>query len=196
MAFEAARQLMAKGFKVKGLILIDSPSPIDHEPLPAVVVANIIKPSGQSHASGNSAALEEEFMSNASLLGTYKPEFFHKANGERLKTVMLRSQDVFDTESLCGVRYDWLSRQDTRTAAIVAWEELVGGHVEVLPIPGNHFEAFSKENVGWLPFPMHLIYVTSVLTKARLVKLQLSSGKHVDILKNQARTTFDIIYNY
>lgn len=148
MAFEVAQQLMANGFEVKGLILIDAPSPVDHKPLPAAVIASIIKPNGQSHASGNSAALEGEFLSNASLLGTYKPEFFSKANGKRLKTVMLRSQDVFDTENLCGVRYDWLSRQDTRAAAIVAWEELVGGHVKVLPIPGNHFEAFSKENVS------------------------------------------------
>jgi thioesterase domain-containing protein len=148
VAFEAAQQLMAGGFDVKGLVLIDSPSPINHEPLPAEVIASITKPRGQPRSSANDAALEAEFLSNASLLGIYKPKYLSKENGKALKTVMLRSRDVFDTESLCGVRYDWLNRQDTREDAIAAWEELVGGHVEVLPIPGNHFEPFSKENVG------------------------------------------------
>lgn len=152
MAFEAAQQLMANGFEVKGLILIDSPNPIDHEPLPNEVVANIIKPSNQTHALNNNAALREEFQFNASLLGSYKAVSFSKTNRLRLKTVMLRSQDIFDTERLCGVRYDWLSSQDARAAAIVAWEGLVGGHVEVLPIPGNHFEAFSQKNVSSLSF--------------------------------------------
>lgn len=149
VAFEAARQLTAQGLEVKGLILIDSPSPIDHEPLPAAVISSIIKPSGQAHSfSSNRIALEDEFSSNAHLLGTYQPEPFSSTNGKGLKTIMLRSQDVLDTEALYGVRYDWLSRQDTRAAAIVDWEELVGGHVEILPIPGNHFEPFLKENVG------------------------------------------------
>ncbi len=152
MAFEAAQQLMANGFEVKGLILIDSPNPIDHEPLPNEVIANVIKPSSQTHALNNNAALREEFQFNASLLGSYKAVSFSKTNRLRLKTVMLRSQDAFDTESLCGVRYDWLSNQDARAAAIVAWEGLVGGHVEVLPIPGNHFEAFSQKNVSSLSF--------------------------------------------
>ena len=152
MAFEAAQQLIANGFEVKGLILIDSPNPIDHEPLPSEVIANISKPSSQTHASNNDAALREEFQFNASLLGRYKAVSLSKTNRLRLKTVMLRSQDVFDTKSLCGVRYDWLSDQDARAAAIVAWEGLVGGHVEVLTIPGNHFEAFSQKNVSSLSF--------------------------------------------
>ena len=152
MAFEAAQQLMASGFEVKGLILIDCPNPIAHEPLPNEVIANIIRPSSQTHALNNNPTLREEFQFNASLLGSYKAVSFSKTNRLRLKTVMLRSQDVFDTESLCGVRYNWLSNQDARASAIVAWEGLVGGHVEVLPIPGNHFEAFSQRNVSSLSF--------------------------------------------
>jgi len=148
VAFEAAQQLLANGFEVKGLILIDAPNPINHEPLPYEVIANIVKPSSQTHGPSNNAALREEFQLNASLLGNYKEVSFAGTNRPRLKTVMLRSQDVFDTERLCGVRYDWLSNQDARAAAIVAWEGLVGGHVEVLPIPGNHFEAFSHGNIG------------------------------------------------
>ena len=143
---------MVNGFEVKGLILIDSPNPIDHKPLPNEVIANIIKSSSQASALNNNAALKEEFQFNASLLGSYEAVSYSKMNRLRLKTVMLRSQDVFDTESLCGVRYDWLSDQDARAANIVAWEGLVGGHVKVLPIPGNHFEAFSQKNVSSIPF--------------------------------------------
>lgn len=60
---------------------------------------------------------------------------------------MLCSRDVLDTEALYGVKYDWLSRQDTRDAAIGTWEKLVGGHIDVLPIPGNHFQPFVKDKV-------------------------------------------------
>ncbi|OIW26903.1 ketoacyl-synt-domain-containing protein [Coniochaeta ligniaria NRRL 30616] len=155
LAFEAAQQLTVRGLEVKGLVLIDSPSPVDHEPLPAAVIAGITttrQPSGGggqlTTLSDTSIALEQEFDSNASLLGAYRPESFPKATGRRLKTVMLRSQDVADTEARWGVRYDWLSRQDARAAAVLAWEELVGGRVEVLPVPGNHFEPFEKDNIG------------------------------------------------
>ncbi|KAM0306263.1 hypothetical protein ACHAPM_000824 [Fusarium culmorum] len=60
---------------------------------------------------------------------------------------MLQSKDTLDTEALCGVRYDWLSRQDVRDAAITEWESLVGGPVQVVPIAGNHFEPFLDDKV-------------------------------------------------
>ncbi|KAJ4267111.1 polyketide beta-ketoacyl-synthase [Fusarium torreyae] len=144
VAYEAARQLTFRGVDVKGLVLIDSPSPINHEPLPASIIDSIIRSLDQS---GVTNALKEEFLSNASLLGSYKPETFSRVTGRPLRTVMLRSQDTLDTEALYGVRYDWLSRQEARDNAIVAWENLVGGTVEVLPIPGNHFEPFTEDKI-------------------------------------------------
>lgn len=182
---------MANGFEVQGLILIDSPNPIDHEPLPNEVITNIINPSNQTHALNDNAALRKEFQFNASLLRSYTAVSHSKPNSLRLKTVMLRSQDVFDTESLCGVRYDWLSNQDARAAAIAAWEGLVGGHVEVLPIPGNHFEAFSQKNVSSLSFDLPHLYVLA-LTRPRLAKLELSFGKRVGTLKIRASKVFYI----
>lgn len=61
---------------------------------------------------------------------------------------MLRSQDTFDSEGLCGVRYPWLSDQQTRSQAIIAWEKLIGQTIKVFDIPGNHFEAFALQNVS------------------------------------------------
>ncbi|KAH6950062.1 beta-ketoacyl synthase [Fusarium avenaceum] len=149
VAYQAAQHLTNRGFNVKGLVLIDSPSPVDHEPLPAAIITDITNPSGQPGPldSGSSKALEEEFISNASLLGIYKPRSFTEATGRSLKTIMLRSRDVLDTEALYGVNYDWLSHQDTRDAAIGTWEELVGGHIDILPIPGDHFQPFAKDKV-------------------------------------------------
>ncbi|KAF5549199.1 polyketide synthase [Fusarium mexicanum] len=130
IAFEAAQLLTKRGFKVQGLVMIDSPSPVDHDPLPATVIANVARSSGQMGTS-ISSALEEEFMSNAALLGAYSPVPFLQATGRVLRTAMLVSNDLFDTETLCGVRYDWLSKQDTRDDSIRTWEELVGCHIEI-----------------------------------------------------------------
>ncbi|KAF4443740.1 polyketide synthase [Fusarium austroafricanum] len=131
-----------------GLVMIDSPSPVDHDPLPAAVIANIARSSGQMGTSASiSNALEEEFTSNAALLGTYKPVPFPQTTGRVLRTAMLLSQDPFDTETLCGAKYDWLSKRDTRDDSIGTWEELVGCHIEVLPIPGNHFEPFLDDMI-------------------------------------------------
>ena len=144
VAYEVARQLTIRGVNVKGLVLIDSPSPIDHEPLPAAIITSIIGSGRQSVISGN---LQEEFLSNASLLGSYKPELYFPVAGKPLKTIMLRSQSTLDTEALFGVRYNWLSQQETRDDAIVAWEYLVSCPVEVFPIPGNHFQPFLEDKV-------------------------------------------------
>lgn len=129
---------------MRGLVLIDSPSPINHEPLPAPIISSITRSTGRSESTN---ALEEEFLFNASLLGRYKPERLSLTTGRTLKTVMLQSKDTLDTEALCGVRYDWLSRQDVRDAAIAEWESLVGGPVQVVPIAGNHFEPFLDDKV-------------------------------------------------
>lgn len=150
MAFEAARQLIANGFEVKGLVLIDSPNPINHEPLPKEVIASITKSNNQPGTTTERTAMEEEFHYNASLLGQYEAVPLSSSNTTKLRAVMLRSREVMDTENLCGVSYEWLSDQNARSDAIAAWEGLVGGHLEVLSIPGNHFEPFTRNNVSFL----------------------------------------------
>jgi thioesterase domain-containing protein len=149
VTFEAARQLAARGIEVKGPILIDSPNRIGHELLAASIISSILQPNHQAHGYPRKrTALEREFSHNASLLGTYQAKPLYGMNGRRLTTVMLRRREVFDSEALCGVRYDWLSHQDTRKAAISAWLDLVGGHVHVMSIPENHFEPFLEGNVS------------------------------------------------
>lgn len=79
------------------------------------------------------------------MLGNYKAP---QTGFPRAKVVMLQSQDTYDCEALCGVQYPWLSDQGARTDAIAAWGKLVGQDVQVLDIPGNHFEAFTAQNVS------------------------------------------------
>ncbi|KAM7199138.1 hypothetical protein V8F33_004613 [Rhypophila sp. PSN 637] len=139
VAFEAAKQLISRGFEVKGLVLIDVPSPVDHEPLPEIIIDSICK--------GSSDAVKQEFLYNASLLGMYKPGV-REAVRLDLKTVMLQSRELFDTEEELGVRYEWLSQSEARTRALKDWEVLTGGQVvQVLYIPGNHFGAFDQCHV-------------------------------------------------
>ena len=143
VAFEAARQLSLIGFHVKGLVLIDSPYPHNHQPLPREIVFSILD--RLSPDDGVKPDLLNEFHKNGTLLGEYSPP-----SGRPIKTIMLRSRDTLDTDALCGVRYDWLSSQKARDDAINGWEQLVGGNMEVLEIPGNHFQAFDKENASAL----------------------------------------------
>ena len=146
VAFQAAHQLHKEGKDVKGVILIDSPYPVNHEPLPNAVIAHVSQ-SVSSRDSSNAVRerVSKQFQANAALLGKYRPPQSSQISS---KVVMLRSRDTFDSEGLCNVRYPWLSDQQTRSQAIVAWEKLVGQSIKVLEIPGNHFEVFAQQNVS------------------------------------------------
>ena len=141
MAFEVAHQLRRQGREVKGIILIDSPYPVNHQPLPDEVIAHVSK--GGSSATRQRVA--QQFQAKAALLAEYQaPQSTHPFK----KVVMLRSRDTFDCERLCGVHYPWLSDQNMRSRAVEAWKVLIGHHPKVLEIPGNYFEAFIMQNVS------------------------------------------------
>ncbi|KAK3695799.1 beta-ketoacyl synthase [Podospora appendiculata] len=151
LAFETAHQLLQAGFTIRGLILIDAPSPVNHSPLPEKIIASILPTTTTTTTTTSSTShnLRQEFLSNAALLGTYTPKAY-PARG--LRTVVLRSREVFDVERVCGpgARYAWLSDRGARDGAVREWEGLVGGKVWtwVREIPGNHFQAFDGGNIG------------------------------------------------
>ena len=153
MAFEAAQILQASGFNVKGLILIDSPYPQNHQPLPDEVFKYVLSKLSaklgldeENDEYGMISTLLAEFKANAALLKTYSPSVLPNY----IKTVSLCSRDTMDTETLCGVRYEWLSSAKVRAEAIKGWEKFIGGDVDVLEIPGNHFEAFDEQHVRFV----------------------------------------------
>jgi len=150
VAFEAARQILEKrGVRVKGLILIDSPYPIEHKPIPQEVISHILQPTTvkKNHDLEFNDMLVEEFRHNAALLGSYTPTALTGSKTFGIPTVMLQSQDTFNAEAHCGVKYPWLESQTARGEAIVLWEGLIGDEIKVMSIPGNHFEAFSPKVV-------------------------------------------------
>ena len=65
------------------------------------------------------------------------------------KYVMLHSKQVFETSRLCGVPYPWLESQQYRALELRQWEGLLSRPLTVYDIPGNHFEPFNDENVGY-----------------------------------------------
>ena len=160
MAFEAARQLLQKGFDVKGLVLIDAPLPINHQPLPKTIITKVLEAASTNKRQSLSKDVVNQFGHHAALLGAYRPSDTEIDQHQTFKTVMLRSQDTLDTEKLYGVRYEWLSSQSCRDEAIKGWKELVGGHFETLPIPGSHFEVFDPNNVRMrIPFCLWCKYL-------------------------------------
>lgn len=146
VAFQSAHQLRDEGKDVRGIVLIDSPYPVNHEPLPDAVIAHVSKAGSKNDS--NHATLQrisKQFQANSTMLGKYKPP---QSSQPFPKVVLLRSRDTFDSEGLCGVKYPWLSDQQTRSQAIAAWEKLIGQSIQVLEIPGNHFEVFAQQNVS------------------------------------------------
>ena len=153
VAYEAVRQLLDAGFPIRGLLLIDSPFPYNHKPLPVEVINYILGNSNTAAAPNNDEPpsadpyLLRSFKHCAHLLSQYNPPPLSPDQQSRIKTVMLRSADEFDAQRLCGVEYGWLERQDVRDEAIEGWRQLVG-NLEVLDIEGTHFDVFKGDKVS------------------------------------------------
>lgn len=132
---------------VKGVVLIDSPCPRDHDPLPEVVIQHILKPLKNASSTGKdyASAIAFQFRTHADFLSRYRPRPFLFEHG--VCCVMLQSQETMDTSRSCGVAYPWLESEEARSSSIKEWEEIAGHHMDVLPIPGNHFEPFMPCNV-------------------------------------------------
>lgn len=79
------------------------------------------------------------------------------------KMVLLRSREGFDASSLACARHAWLEDRGDQKKAVEGWEKVCGGKVDVVDIPGNHFEVFEQRNVS-LSSPQEADYKSSLLT--------------------------------
>ncbi|KAJ5170457.1 uncharacterized protein N7500_003240 [Penicillium coprophilum] len=139
VAHEVAQQLQSQDYDTLGIILIDSPSPLNHEPLPSAVIDHILHP---VHAT--SPRITEQFAHHARFLADYRPS---GSIPEDRVYGMLHSQDCFDTTRLCGVKYPWLEDANARIESLSNWQSVIGQELLVFDIPGNHFEPFKPANV-------------------------------------------------
>ncbi|OBZ65138.1 Conidial yellow pigment biosynthesis polyketide synthase [Grifola frondosa] len=127
IAYEAARQLIAAGVPVKGLVLIDSPHPLTSSALPDSLIDAVI---GGVSANNKLTPLIITQMKNATrALVAYDPS-----------SSPLRSEKIQSLE--------FLGDRANPTQAVAEWESVLGSKVPVLDIPGNHFEVFERANVG------------------------------------------------
>ncbi|KAJ8124184.1 hypothetical protein ONZ43_g39 [Nemania bipapillata] len=150
LAFEVARQLQSLGRSVKGLILIDSPPPVDHQAIPPEIISHIAsgKPtSGTAYVTESSKQAREKikqrFQYHAMLLQNYHPS----SKPDDVPCVMLKCSRSMDTESLCGVTYPWISDDGFRERSVRQWEQLIGRSIPVLDVACNHFEVFDADYV-------------------------------------------------
>ena len=62
--------------------------------------------------------------------------------------ILLRSKEGFDARALPSAHVAWLEDRSNPHSIAEDWEEIVGAKVEVIGIPGNHFEPFEANNVS------------------------------------------------
>ncbi|KAJ2982216.1 hypothetical protein NQ176_g1535 [Zarea fungicola] len=170
VAFEAARILMAQGRNIKGVVLIDSPPPVDHIPLPdAVIDAVTANPDQYSRVRSYSEhgptiagvlrkLVQRSFRACADLLGDFRPrtkprEGVRKVVGPVPRLVLLRSAtawapaQVRHAATMGDAEIPWLQDRDDRLLMTGGWEMLTGRPLPCVDIPGNHFQAFDAVNI-------------------------------------------------
>ncbi|KNZ72615.1 Conidial yellow pigment biosynthesis polyketide synthase [Termitomyces sp. J132] len=147
-AYEVARQLELLGRTTQGILLIDAPNPVGHVPLSDSIINTVLHLQRRSIISSEIGRLvKAQFSMNSRLLGNYKPEpFMHDSP----HLIMLRSKEGFKPPHVQVPA--WLSDRTRPEAAISGWQTLSRGHVDILDIPGHHFEPFHRNNASDLLF--------------------------------------------
>ncbi|VDB91855.1 unnamed protein product [Peniophora sp. CBMAI 1063] len=146
VAFEAARQLRARGSPVRGVLLIDSPAPRAHIPLSDALIAAVTAAAGRSSSSDLSRLVATQFASNSRLLGAYASTALDGPFEERV--VLLRSSEGYKLAGGNVPVPSWLSDREDANVGVKGWEDMLGRKIKVLPIPGNHFEVFAPQNAA------------------------------------------------
>lgn len=89
-------------------------------------------------------SLRRQFITNTGMLAIYRPAH----NVPTPKMILLRSSEGYDLSSLPCEYNAWLEDRSDPRSAVEGWEKVVGGKVDMIDIPGNHFEVFEAKNVS------------------------------------------------
>jgi pimeloyl-ACP methyl ester carboxylesterase len=138
IAFEVARHLLKSGVPVKGVVLIDSPSPLNHVPLSDTLIDSILKLNRNSVASNVGLLVERQFQMNSKILLHYDPTV---GGGPYPQLVVLCSREDYYPHGILEVP-DWFSSNGHRRSAAADWETIVGKPIKCMDIPGHHFQLF------------------------------------------------------
>ena len=151
VAFEVAKQLRTKSklVEVKGVILIDSPNPLNHVPLSLPLIEDVIDDSIKGNQDIVRELCRTQFTTNAKLLSEYDPyEIMVVNEGPPLRLVCLVCRDVYNPPSSRVEVPSWLADRGDITRFTEGWNLVSGSAVQVLEIPGHHFEPFQPQNVS------------------------------------------------
>nr|QTV20414.1 polyketide synthase [Russula virescens] len=123
IAFEVARHLLKLDVPVKGVVLIDSPSPLNHVPLSDALIDSIMKPNHNSVSSNVGPLVKRQFQMNSQMLLHYDPT----VRGEPYPQLALLCS--CENYTPCNTLEDpvpgWLSNKGRRRSAAADWETIV-----------------------------------------------------------------------
>lgn len=123
---------------MKGVVLIDSPSPLNHVPLSDALIDSIVKLNRSSLPSSIGLLVKEQFQLSSRMLLDYDPLI---GGGPHPQLVLLCSRENYDPGGDLELP-GWLSNRVDRRSAITGWETIVGKPIKCIDIPGHHFQAF------------------------------------------------------
>ncbi|KAM3553318.1 hypothetical protein ARSEF4850_006972 [Beauveria asiatica] len=175
VAFEAARILMSRGHRVKGVVLIDSPPPIGHIPLSESIISAVTaQPAEKDAAAGPTTAskcvspvasairklVQQSFRICAGLIGDFgtsaelQQRGLSKPVGPVPRVILLRSAVGWTSPrgytgaAVGDMENPWLQDRRDRSLTTAGWEVLTGGPIQCVDIPGNHFQVFDAPNIA------------------------------------------------
>ena len=156
VAFETARILIDTGHQVAGVVLIDSPPPVNHQPLSSRLIDAVT--AGPRDVEGDKGGLREtireltrtSFAKSAAMLGAFEPKDASAMKKPMPRIILLRAKEGYRLEDGPSSEPEnvWLQdRSDPRTG-VAGWEGIVKSKVSVIDVPGNHFQLFDGPNVS------------------------------------------------
>ncbi|KAJ6779474.1 hypothetical protein PWT90_00780 [Aphanocladium album] len=175
VAFEAARILMARGHRVKGVVLIDSPPPVGHIPLSDSIIDAVTTQSSDRDSAVDAVAaakpvspvasairklVQQSFKICAGLIGDFSQSInahereLPKMAGPVPHVILLRSAvgwtppEGYTAAAVGQMENPWLQNRQDRSLATAGWELLTGCSIQCVDIPGNHFQVFDTPNIA------------------------------------------------
>lgn len=163
IAYQVSYKLLELGEKVERLFLVDSPCPIDLEPLPSSLL-HFIDSLGLLGTRGTSPDwLIPHFQATVKNLARFTPRPVDSVKAPKTLIILARDGLLKDTKDQTFPRSSgeaksvkWLL-DSRRGIGTYGWEKLLGDeNIIVMNVPGNHFSVIREPDVSCL-FHMHFL---------------------------------------
>ena len=155
IAYEVSYKLLELGEKVERLFLVDSPCPIDLEPLPSSLL-HFINSLGLLGTRGTSPDwLIPHFQATMKNLASFTPRPIDSVNAPKTLIILARDGLLKDAKDQTFPRSSgetksvkWLL-DSRRGIGTYGWEKLLGDeNIIVMNVPGNHFSMIREPDVS------------------------------------------------